>query len=209
MARSVVATDNFNRATLGADWAQLRPFDGSIIITANQMAVEFLGAARWVGAGTFTNDQYSSLVLATLDFGGAELIGVLVRASGDIDGARDYYSYFDKEDVGGDLAQLTKVVNGTETILDSRASTFVAGDRIELEVEGTTLRGMRNGVVLVTVTDSALATGKPGVMNDLTGQVFGDNWEGGNISEGGARALDTGFWRVQRAPAARTTVSVW
>lgn len=151
------------------------------------MAASGSGAARWVGAGVFANNQYSSLTLLDVHFGATARIGVLARASGDTDGARDYYFY--RHEDSGDLAVLGKVVNGTETILDSRASAFAVNDRIELEVEGTTLRGMKNGTTLVTVIDSALATGNPGVMNEQTGQLFGDDWEGGDLTAAGVARL--------------------
>ena len=203
MPRSVVATDNFNRASLGANWAQLRPFDGSIEIdSSTRLGANSLGAGRWVGAGTFTADQYAVLKLTTLGFGGGERIGVIVRASGDIDTNRDYYSFLDNNT--GAVAQLIKTVNGTETILDSRSSPFAAGDTIELEVEGTTLRAFRNGTLIYSLTDSSLSTGNPGALNEQTGNVFGDDWEGGNITtvQLGEPAL-FGGQTIYRLPAQR------
>lgn len=180
MARSLIASDNFNRASLGADWAQLRPNDGSIIIDSSiRLGASSVGAGRWVGAGAFTDDQYASLKLVSIGFGGSARIGVLVRASGDIDAARDYYFYLLND--GTNVAHLGKVVNGTETSLASGASAFVTNDLIEVEIEGTALRGLRNGVVERSVTVSDLATGKPGVMNEETDQVFGDDWIAGNL----------------------------
>lgn len=192
MARSVVATDNFNRANggLGANWADLRPAVGTLVISTNQVTAATSGVSRWIGAGTFTDNQYASLILTTVQFGSTARIGVLARASAGTDAARDYYQYFHQDD--GDLAVLQKVVDGVETTLDSRASTFAVNDRIDIEVEGTTIRGLKNGTVLVSVTDAALATGTPGAMVKNSSELFGDDWEGGNLTAAAATLMAQG-----------------
>lgn len=187
MARTVVATDNFNRANaaLATDWAQLNAVGaGNAQIVGNAIAGTVSGstaAARRI-TEAFSDDQYSSLVISSGDTGTASYgMGVIARASGDIDGARDYYYVFvSNQTVFG------KVLNGTDTpIASSAAPSWSAGDRVELECEGTTIRVMKNGVALggaFTVTDASLTTGKPGVApRGDPGVVTGDDWEGGNL----------------------------
>lgn len=193
MARVSIATDNFNRAgpALGADWGQVGAGAGSgenVQITAS---TKFYGAgascsARWIGAGTFTADQYSSAVI--LGFGvDFNYVGVIARASADQDAARDHYIFR----VRGitNAMELTKVVNGTDTSLATGTGSFTSGDRIEIECEGTAIRGLRNGSVVLSATDASIATGLPGIHVTSSGGVaepFGDDWEGGNITAGGA-----------------------
>jgi hypothetical protein len=193
MARTLIASDNFNRAgpALGANWGQVGPAAGSgenIQITAS---TKIYGAgascaARWVGAGTFTNDQYSSLVILafSVDFND---IGVIARASADQDANRDHY-IFRVRGITNAMV-LSKCVNGTVTNLATGTGTFTSGDRIEIECEGTAIRGLKNGSVLLSATDAALTTGAPGVYATATGgpaEPFGDDWEGGAITAGGA-----------------------
>jgi hypothetical protein len=198
MARTQIATDNFNRAdagSLGANWGDLNPNWGTSDIASNQVVGAGNGgggqAARWIGAGSFTDDQYSILEVRALSFSGAaNRIGVLVRGSADTDGSRDFYSAFVELNSAGPTytTVLMKTVNGTETTIASTSNAWSVGDTIELEVEGTALRVFRNGTQIEALdsTDSALSTGLPGLITSGDASVaIGDNWVGGNITGGG------------------------
>lgn len=197
MPRTSIATDNFNRAgpALGSDWASLNDNWGSPQITASTLVYGGVSqtdnnrqVARWVGAGTFTNDQYSSLVISSLAFNtGSFAHGVVVRASADVNANRDFYQACVEEDSSGPnyTTRLAKFVNGTYTLLHSASVAWTVGDRIELEVEGTTLRVCKNGTPLggsFTQTDSDLSTGNPGIAVSGDATVTSDDWEGGNIT---------------------------
>lgn len=196
-ARTSVATDNFNRSTgLGSNWTQLNPNWGNIQIEADNDDVRGGSsggehqAARWNGAGTFTDDQYASLVVTTLAFQSDNYsIGVICRGSADIDANRDYYEavvYPDSSNENRTTA-LNKYVNGTKTQLHSGIVAWSSGDKIELECEGSTIRVMKNGTALggsFTQTDTSLTAGKPGIAaaSDADNQASGDDWEGGNLT---------------------------
>lgn len=192
MARSAVATDNFNRAAIGANWQGLFTFDGDLTIQASTV-VRGTGThnpSRWNGAGTFANDQYS--IVTIVAFGGIDVadyyFGVIARASADVDSGatntRDFYEMI-VQDVSAKRIELAKTVNGTRTILASSAtSSFANGDTIEIECEGTAIRGYRNGSVVLSATDSDLASGKPGLIGSDANTM--DNWEGGDITGSGA-----------------------
>lgn len=195
MARIVVATDNFNRADggPGSDWLRLTPATGGDMnIVSNQIggtdaaSGNLRPASRWNGAGTFTDDQYASIEVSALSFQGANFfIGVIVRASADLDANRDFYAAFVSSDSSGPnyLVSLIKVVNGTTTVLHSASVAWSVNQRIELEAVGTTLTTMKDGVALggsFTQTDASLTTGKPGITG--TNAVCpGDNVELGNL----------------------------
>jgi len=194
MARTPVATDDFDRANgaVGSNWGYIRdtawqsdPPD----IVSNKVTGRALGAnyqvIRWVGAGSFNDDQYAVLEIGGLGWQGADYRqGVVVRCSADTNTNADYYAYWVQDDDSTNrTTKLVKVVNGTATELDSAAVAWTNGDTIELEVEGTTLRGYRNGTLILTDTDSDLSTGVPGLMiSGVSSYPTADNWVGGDIS---------------------------
>jgi hypothetical protein len=195
MARSQVITDNFNRASLGANWQQLNPTFGDITINAstvvwgpNSFAIDSAQAARWVGSGTVDDDQYAALKYVTVGgIGAADYgVGVICRASTDTDGNRDFY-YFIVQD--NQNAELGKVVNGTKTALHNAAVSWSSGDIVALEVEGTTLRACKNLTALGgswTQTDSSLTTGGVGVLG--MGAIAGDDFDAGDITSSSGTA---------------------
>jgi hypothetical protein len=148
--------------------------------------------ARWTGSGTWTADQYSKITISDLS-GGSTFIGVIVRASADIDGNRDNYAAWVNENTGNALTEIYKTVNGTETQLSSVSGDgWANGDIIEIEAEGTTIRVFRNGGLLRSVTDSAIA----GSSSDRAGIIAtagpsGDNWEGGTLTDSNPQLLLT------------------
>jgi hypothetical protein len=214
-ARELVASDDFNRANEdplsgGGNWGQLHDTsNGDLQVSSNKVISDSTSGsektARWVGAGSFTDDQYSSLVISGFGFfGNSYQAGVIARASADTGTGRDYYAYYITDD--GDSSKLTKlvkVVNGSETTLASSSIAWTGGDRVEIEVEGTTIRGLKNGVEQHSSTDSALTTGKPGVwMRGDSGVPQGDDWEGGNIPApitSGRRVTEAGDCRISEA----------
>lgn len=193
MPRTSIATDNFNRAgpAIGSNWAVLTT--ATLLINASIQATgEFSNASagRWVGAGSFTDDQYSSVTLvnAASGFGATYWGGVIVRASADTGAGRDYYMAYKVHSGGSNATVLAKCINGTETVIHSAVPSpdFANGDVLSLEVEGTTLRVCRNGTPLGgswTATDTDLSSGLPGII--VSDPVFIDDWEGGNITVGG------------------------
>lgn len=209
--RTSIATDDFNRASLGANWTNLNTDWSSVRISSSTFidcsgagAISSQGAAAvWAGSGTFTNDHYSSIVVNGLSFLSSDYrIGVIVRASTDTNGARDFYGFEVAADSGGPTytATLYKIVNGTYTALNSAAITIANGDRLELEAEGTTLRGCKNGTPLGgswTQTDSSLSTGKPGVAGSGT-SINGDNWDGGSLTASSSSAPRSHYYRMMR-----------
>jgi hypothetical protein len=194
MARTLIATDNFNRASLDANWAQVNSNGGTILI---ESSVRFRGsganlngpAAKWVGAGSFTDDQYSSVVIISLgNFGDNYHIGAIARASTGVDDSRDYYeARVDCDGTSTYTTKLLKYIDGTLTTLNSGSVAWSLNDRIEIECEGTTIRLCKNGTPLggaFTQTDSALSTGLPGVAaaSGDASIANGDDWEGGNMT---------------------------
>jgi hypothetical protein len=220
MARTSVATDNFNRADgygLGANWTGRNvSASGTLSIASNKAngsaarTYDNTSADSWSGAGSFTDDQYASVVISglavqTTSYG----IGVIARASG-TDGSRSFYGAYVASDAasgGNQTTYLFKIVSGTATSLYSTTHSWSNGDRVEIECEGTTIRLCKNGTPLGgswTVTDSSITTGAPGIAGGGSAVAQGDDWEGGNIGAGGGSSNGSSFGAGRALNGGRT-----
>lgn len=201
MARTSVATDDFASTTevdLSGNWTQL---NGGLSLIRKASGVAYVShgnpaAVRWT-ANSFSDDQYSSLLISTLVSDGSTTkgLGVICRASADTGAGRDYYyCVVCTNNTSGSLWTVTlgKVVNGTDTSLYSEAVTFSTGKAIELECIGTAIRGCIDGVLInasFSVTDSAITTGRPGVGGPGgSGASFhlATSWDAGNVGAAAA-----------------------
>lgn len=203
MARTLIASADFTAAdntqtnTLG--FSQLTGTADTMVVLANKatakLSITFntYPTQRWSGGGTFTDNQYAKATVGGLSWAGFNSqVGVIVRASGDVDGAADHYRLCIWDDaVSVRTTKLIKMVNGTETTLDTRTQAWDNGDTIELEAEGTDLRAYRNGALLYTVTDSSLTSGAPGMfMRGASNNPTLEDWEGGNVSSPTGPTID-------------------
>lgn len=209
MARTLIASDDFNRTSgPGSNWANLNSdWGGLTLTTATKLYSAFqtpnpVRAAiyRWVGAGTFTANQASSVTIQGLATeGGTNLNwGASVLNSADINGGQDRYEakVFDDDlsAPGGRTTTLYKIVNGVATSLHSADVTWNNGDLLELEHEDGVLRVCKNGTPLggsFTYDDSGsspLTSGAPGLTQAGGGDALGyiSAWAGYNITSGGS-----------------------
>lgn len=193
-----IASDNFDRAdgALGANWSSLNPLNGgNPEVNTNSARSNFAVAdqaacARWNGTGSFNDDQYSQAIIGALSFlTDSYRCGVIVRASADTDGGRDFYAGYVALDGGGTRTwRIIKVLNGTVSTLASGTAAFADNDVIRLRATGTTtvtLTLTQNGSTLGTPpTDSTspISGGKPGiyVSGGFTSGPAILSWSGGN-----------------------------
>ena len=140
------------------------PFDRNIILFA-----------YW--DDTFSADQYAEARISQVG-SNRSWMGVCVRASAG-------YSYALGVEPGG-LWYLYKTNNYSVSTLANGTTTLSAGDVIRLEASGTTLTAKRNGSVLATATDSAIASGAPGVygQGEATSGTYTllDDWVGADLT---------------------------
>jgi hypothetical protein len=203
MPRTLVASDNFNRAGpgLGANWTQINNWAGGDCTIASSTVLQGAGGGAsgsvistgtimWSGAGTFPDDQYSKATISAFDFQSTAYSAcAMVRCSGDVNvngGQMDYYAavvFLDAASGGTHTTALVKVVNGTQTTLGATVGiVYSNADTVECEAEGTTIRFFKNGVEQYTRTDSSLTSGKPGVLLAGAGITTRlDDWEGGSL----------------------------
>ncbi len=189
-----MATDNFTRAdalTLGANWTeQVSGFGikSNQAYALNSATYQF---AFW-NAASFNADQYAELTFAAID----NQQGPTVRAAGTGATTSCYWLLCRPSAQGS--SWIYKNVNGTLTgLTDLGAVAWAATDVARLEVSGTTITAKRNGSTLNTATDSALASGSPGLFSLDSGTFSGTYsnaaslWTGANLS-GGAVLRSTG-----------------
>jgi len=176
MARSTVATDNFNRANggLGSNWTT--GVDGNDPqISSNQVAAtsgdDF--GAFW-SADSFSNDQYSQITIATQ--GPTPYSGVLVRADASDEVLCQATNHLNGYSIfwynGGSYTQIGSTYGVTEA----------DGDVVVGEAEGTTFRLFLNGTQRVSgVNASAPSVGSAGLLVGGGTAARLDDWEGGDL----------------------------
>lgn len=197
-----LASDDFLRAdttTLGANWT--KNGSGDIGIVSNQAKFNAGGVGfcssmytgiSWAGVP----DQYSQCALKVGESG--KDYGVHVRGGGSSDGTvSGYYFVINDTDAAITLGSssfsvgIYKATGGTGTFAAIGASvtglTISANDVVYLEVAGTTLTAKINGVTILSRTDSAIASGNPGIyISGSGGTTVLDDWAGGSVSAGAA-----------------------
>jgi hypothetical protein len=157
-------------------WTYITGASDHLFVTSNEIRHKVNTNSTTVAsrAGTFTDNQYAQIKITKLSVSQSR-IGVAVRGSG----TSAYWLYVDSS-----LYALGKMTNSVYSELRVASHTCSVGDVLRLEVEGTTLRAMKNGVAFWTATDSSFASGNPGVSgNGLNATDFNaaDDWEGGDL----------------------------
>jgi hypothetical protein len=180
------ATDNFTRANggPGANWTAV---DGTFAIVSNTIQVATNGgdgrsAMYWNAVG-FMADQYAELTLNPALGGGTTPLGPAVRVGA---AGENWYAFLS---FSGSL-YLAKMVAGAYTNMTNVVHAISNGDKLRLEVSGTTLTGKVNGVTILTWTDSALASGSAGIYAASTASPpSGTLWSAGNEGSGTGGAI--------------------
>ncbi len=181
---TILATDSFDRADaadLGANWAQQNGLSDHWKIVSNAAKPETFAADAMstYTAGSFPADQYSKGIIGVIS-GNADQSGggVAVRCS---TSAKTWY-WLVVNDGGSNNVTIAKTVATSYTLLAQGTSGYVAGDEIELDVQGTSLIALRNGVQVLTAIDASIATGQPDVAYSSSITDFSLlNWEGGDF----------------------------
>lgn len=137
----------------------------------------------YYSGGTFNNDQYAQATFSLITTGAHYNI-LAVRASGSNSTLNTYYIAVSTTEM-----YVSRYLSGSGSDLEHRTGlTFTSGDVIKLQIVGTTITIFRNGSQSgATVTDSNIASGKPGQggYNETAVLQSNDDWEGGNTGGGG------------------------
>jgi uncharacterized membrane protein len=182
------ATDNFNRANgaLGPNWTATS--DGALAITS-QVAAGSAGNGMsgdlWT-ASSFGSDQYSQIEVTSTQLTGGQWVATVVRAQ---NGGQDAYAGLYFWNSGNPALMLFERSGGGWIQLGSTYSSgaLAAGTQLQLKAAGSTISFLQNGVPRISVTDTTLTGGSPGIMAFGTGQV--DNWSGGSAIGSGTYSV--------------------
>lgn len=179
VTESFTAPDGTDITAVGSGiWAYGNGVAGSLFVTSNALRPVVNVNTAWFArrAGTFDNDQYAEAKLSTVAV--SSHMGVCVRAN---NAGTGYLLY-----ASNDEYYLWRRVNYGAVLLRSAYRTFNVNDVIRLEAEGTTLRLIQNGSTFFTTTDSAIASGNPGVSGNgwpaTTTFTAIDDWAGGDLN---------------------------
>ena len=173
-------SDDFNRADggLGASWAAMS--DGGLSIVSQRVvgaAGTYAGDIRV--AESYGSDQYSQIGVTSAQLSGGQWIGPSVRSQ---NGGQDTYLGIYFWNSGSPQLRLYKRTAGTWIQLGSSYSSgpLPAGTTLTLSAVGSTISFQQDGITRISVTDTTLTGGAPGVMTYDT--AVGDNWAGGTGS---------------------------
>lgn len=179
MSMVQIVSDNFTRANEnplsdGGNWTiPAHGGGGGLKIvsdlcepTANATSgFEYWSAAISAPSGTFPNDQYAEATVTTLTTPGTNdsYIGPMVRMSSGGTGVNGYIFYAARES-GTFKYYILKELNGAATTLAGPTNHAISvGDVFRISVVGSTITGYINGSQIVQVTDTAIASGQPGL----------------------------------------------
>lgn len=172
-------SDNFDRASLGANWTQNTGTSDTVgsaswgIITSGNIAI-----ASWAGSPTPGADQVAEATIAPGWVAATSnlLVAVNVRRRAS-DSARYMFGYDNDPADGEPTTQWIIKYDGVASELtrliatNATAPAPVAGDRLRIEVRGTgatvTIKGYRNGILLCEGTDTTadrILSGPPGLV---------------------------------------------
>jgi len=172
-------SDDFNRANgpLGPNWTDTT--DGGLAITSQ--AVAGTSASGNSGdmrtAEVYSSNQYSQVEVTSTQLTGTQWIGPAVRAQNG--GQSAYVGIYNWNNGSPELMLFLRNGANWSPLGSAYASgPLAAGTQLKLEVVGTTLSFLENGVERIAAYDSSLSGGAPGIMAYGTGTV--DNWAGGS-----------------------------
>ena len=179
-------TDNFTRADntdLGADW-DVQITSGAGQIVGNRVRVTTLtqNMAESVNALVPGANQFARITLATWTGASNGEGGVILRAASPT--TETFYGFKAIKNAAS-TSEIFKRIGGVFTSLASSATeTWVAGDVLELQVNGSTLIGYRNGIQVLSASDTEILTGRIGLAAYEEGALTDvelDSFVGGDI----------------------------
>jgi S-formylglutathione hydrolase FrmB len=173
------ATDDFDRANggLGANWTSVQ--DGGLSISSHVViGRNGLAGDIWT-AGTFTSDQYSQIEVTATQLAGSQWIGAAVRTQ---NGGRDAYVGIYNWNGGHPELLLFRRSGGSWTQLGTGypSGPLAAGTQLRVVAAGSTVSFLENGIQRLSVSDSSLSGGAPGMM--IYGAGAAGAWSGGDVS---------------------------
>lgn len=155
----------------------------------------------YINSETFANNQYAEVTFDAVVANGLIYAGPAVRMQSN----GDCYNFAATDGAGGtSTVYLSKMSGGASSDLSSTTVTLAAGDVLRIEAEGTTIRCLKNGVQVMSVTDATFSSGNAGINGWGNSYSALNMWdmEFGNLSSSGVTG--TGALADQAAAMAGT-----
>lgn len=171
--------DNFNRANstdLGTNWTVINGnYNWRLQTNQADFNVASIGA-EYYNTGTFANDQYAQAICKSTETGTARGAGACVRVTNP-GSVTTFYLVM----AGTSTLWLYKIVSGTYTQLGTGTAAAV-NDVVRIEAQGTTIRVKVNGTERISVTDTSITSGVPGLhsLSDTASEQV-DDFEAGDL----------------------------
>lgn len=190
-------TDDFNRTdgAPGANWVLV---SGPWTIISQQLSSGTAGGTVIIRAATAmaTNDNSAQVTIAAT---GAVSHGVWARGN-----TTFTQGYLWRND--GTSWTLFSNVGGSFTSIGSFAGAAVAGDIAKIQAVGSTIKGLVNGIVRVSVTDSAVTTGTSvGIRAESSNLLRFDDFTGADVTSGATGDAALAATATLSATGVRTT----
>ena len=173
--------DDFNRAdgSLGPGWTGMS--GGRLAISSGAVLGTSTGASGVAGdmrtSHAFTSDQYSQVQVSATQLTGSQWIGPAVRAQGD--GKNAYVGIYWWNNGSPQLKlYLRKSGNWSQVGTVYNSGPLAAGTKLKLMAVGNTISFLENGVQRISVPDTTLSGGAPGIV--AVGAAKADDWSGGD-----------------------------
>jgi Putative esterase len=174
-ATTGVVSDAFARGdgVLGAGWAAM--VDGGLAISSQEVVGTNSSYSGDIRIGeTYSSDQSSQIAVSSTQLSGGEWVGPAVRAQNN--GANTYLGLYFWNNNNPEL-MLFKRINMSWTQLGAApTAALAAGTQLTLSAAGSTITFSENGSPVITVTDTSLTGGNPGIM--AYGTPRADDWTG-------------------------------
>ncbi|HXZ45973.1 MAG TPA: alpha/beta hydrolase-fold protein [Pseudolabrys sp.] len=170
------ASDNFNRTdgSLGANWTAMT--DAPMTISSQNVVGSGGGYSGEIRTGeAFDSNQFSQITIPAA-LSGVQWIGPVVRAQ---NGGQDLYTGIYWNNNGSPMMAIYKRVGGNwENLANIASGPLAPGTTLKLEVVGSTLALLANGMELATAYDpDGLVGGAPGIID--YGNATAGKWSGG------------------------------
>ncbi len=186
---AVSASDNFNRAdgSLGPNWTATS--DGAMSIASHQVtgiAGQNTGEIRT--AETYPSDQFSQILVSPTQLTGGQWIGPMVRMQAS--GQSGYVGIYFWNSGSPELMLFLRKGGNWKQLGTYSSGALSAGTQLQVSAVGSTISFLENGVAKITVTDTNLTGGAPGIM--AYGNPDADTWSGGSVGSGGSTTYSVG-----------------
>ena len=173
--------DDFNRASLGADWTAV---DGVFTIASNEFRGPTIAASGFPGSARYEHDLSSADHYAQVDFVWAEATGAIACGAVRFSAAAETF-YYGFIRASGSLRNLAKCVTGTATNLASDASGFgPPHSAVRVTADGSTISFSVNGVTVHSITDTSITGNlRTGIVthNAITSESTCDNFSAADL----------------------------